>query len=60
LTTRQHAPGFDHRIRVERHRFDALLQQPLGQIGVIRRTLAADADVLAARRQAWMAMASSF
>ncbi len=56
----QPRPGVDHGIRVERHAVDALIHQPFGQIGVIRRALAADADVLAACWQAAMAIASSF
>src|SRR3546814_10270606 len=40
-------PGGDHGIRVQRHALDALLDQPLRQVRMIGRPLAADADVLA-------------
>ncbi len=40
-------PGIDHGIRVERHRIDPLLHQPGGEVGVIRRPLAADPHILA-------------
>ena len=40
-------PGIHDRIRVQRNGLDALVHQPLGQVGVVRRPLAADAHVLA-------------
>mmetsp|Transcript_82393 Transcript_82393/g.148665 ORF Transcript_82393/g.148665 Transcript_82393/m.148665 type:complete len:529 (-) Transcript_82393:1212-2798(-) len=43
----QEIPGWDHRVRVQRQGIDALIHQPLGQVWVVRRTLAADANVLA-------------
>lgn len=33
--TRQHKPGFKHRIRVQRDRVNALFHQPFGQIRVV-------------------------
>ena len=60
LLLRQEHPGLDHRIRVERHALDSLLQQPARELRMIGRTLAADADVFAcARWQAEIAIASS-
>src|SRR5690349_18011268 len=47
LTFRQEEPGFQYGVRVQRHAFDALLHQPLGQVRVVRRALTADADVFA-------------
>ena len=41
----QRRPRINHRIRVERHGFDAFTHEPLGKVGVIRRALATDADV---------------
>ena len=38
------------RVRVERDRHDAFVGQPLGEVGVVARALAADADVLAGAR----------
>src|SRR5262249_29827272 len=43
----QDEPGLDHRVRVERNALDFLLDQPLSEIGVIRRPLPADPGVLA-------------
>ena len=40
-------PCIHHRIRIQRYRLDPLIHQPLRQVRVIARTLAADADVLA-------------
>ncbi len=40
-------PGLDDGVRVQRHALDALVEQPARQVGVIRRALAANADVLA-------------
>src|SRR3990172_6236854 len=40
-------PSIDHRIRIKRNALDTFLQQPLREIGMIRRPLAANADVLA-------------
>ncbi len=45
----QALPGVDDGVGVERHGVDALLEQPLGEVGVVAGALAADADVLAAR-----------
>src|SRR3954470_25001331 len=42
----QPEPGLDDRVGVEAHRLDALLEEPLGGVGVVRGALAADADVL--------------
>src|SRR5688572_24702315 len=39
-------PGFHHRVRIQRHRFDAFGHQTLGEVGIVARALAADADVL--------------
>src|SRR6478735_2545792 len=36
-------PGVDDGVRIQRHRFDALFHEPLGEVRVIRRALAADA-----------------
>src|SRR5471030_3229756 len=47
LAFSQEEPGFQYGIGVQRNAFDALLHQPFGQVRVIRRTLTADADVLA-------------
>src|SRR6185437_5378542 len=47
LVLRQSQPGVDDGVRIQRHRFDALVHQPLGEVRVIARTLSADADVLA-------------
>jgi hypothetical protein len=56
---REGEPGLDHRIRVQRDALDALVEQPLREVRVVRRALAADADVLAlALRQALIAIAS--
>src|SRR5690606_18405258 len=41
-------PRLNDRVRIQRHALDALLEQPLGEIRVVRRPLAADTDVLAA------------
>lgn len=43
----QTGPGIDHRVRVQRDAVDTLIHEPFGQIGVVGRALAADADVLA-------------
>src|SRR5690606_2412915 len=43
----QAAPGIDHRVRVERHRQDALVLEPLGEVRMVAGALAADTDVLA-------------
>src|SRR5690349_10008345 len=40
-------PGLDDRVGIERDALDALLEQPAREVRVIRRALAADADVLA-------------
>ena len=40
-------PGLDHGVGIERDAVDALIEQPAGEIRVIRRALAADADVFA-------------
>jgi hypothetical protein len=40
-------PSVDYCIRVQRDRLNALVHQPLGQVGVVRRALTADAHVLA-------------
>src|SRR3569833_2694532 len=45
--TCQPTPGRYHRVRVERNRADSLVDQPVGQIGMVTRPLAADADVFA-------------
>mmetsp|Transcript_6288 Transcript_6288/g.14487 ORF Transcript_6288/g.14487 Transcript_6288/m.14487 type:complete len:510 (-) Transcript_6288:1331-2860(-) len=42
----QELPGGDDGVRVKRHRIDALVHEPLGKVGVVRRSLPADADVL--------------
>src|SRR5437870_3740069 len=47
LVFRQAQPGVHDRVRIQRHRLDALIHQPLGEVGMIGRALAADADVLA-------------
>ena len=44
---REEQPGLHHRVRVERHALDALFHQPAREVRMIRRPLAADADVLA-------------
>ena len=44
---RQQQPGLHDRIGIERHALDALLHQPLREIGMVGRPLPADADVLA-------------
>jgi hypothetical protein len=41
-------PGVDDGVGVQRHGLDPLLHQPLDQVGVVGRALAADADILAA------------
>src|SRR6056297_727333 len=41
----QEQPGLDHRVRVEGHALDALIEQPVGEIRMVRRTLSADAHV---------------
>ena len=43
----QPLPSLHHRIRIQRDRHDALVGQPVGEIGVVAGALAADADVLA-------------
>src|SRR5690606_25720897 len=43
----QSQPGIDHGVGIQRHRLDALLHQPLGQVRMVGRALATDADVLA-------------
>ena len=45
LCLRQPPPGRHHRIRVQRDRADSLFHQPFGQIGMVARPLAADADI---------------
>src|SRR5690606_34173425 len=47
LTFRKEEPGVQYGVGVQRDAFDALLHQPLGQVRVVGRALAADADVLA-------------
>src|SRR5690348_364782 len=49
LLLRELEPGIDDGVGVQRHRFDALVHQPLGEVRVVARALAADADVLALR-----------
>src|SRR3954470_22259427 len=44
---REKKPSLDHRIGIERDGVDALLHQPLCKIRMVRRSLAADADVFA-------------
>src|SRR5205807_8432967 len=44
---RAEQPGFHHGVRVEREALDALLDQPAGEVRVVRGALAADTDVLA-------------
>src|SRR5213078_536469 len=44
---REEQPGFHHGVRVEREALDALLDQPAGEVRVVRGALAADTDVLA-------------
>ena len=44
---REEQPGLDDRVRIQRHALDALLDQPAREVRMIRRPLAADADVLA-------------
>ena len=43
----QEQPGLDHGVRVERDAVDTLVDQPAGELRVIRRALPADPDVLA-------------
>src|SRR3569832_1004999 len=43
---RQHG---EHAVGVERDRFDTFIHEPLRDLGIVRRRLAADADVFAAR-----------
>src|SRR5690625_4953164 len=40
-------PGFHHRVGVQGHAVDTLFHQPMGEIRMVGRALAADADVLA-------------
>jgi hypothetical protein len=47
FVARQLRPGINHGVWVQRDAADALIHEPFGQIGVIGRPLAADADVLA-------------
>ena len=42
---RQRQPGLHHGVGIERDALDLLLDQPLREIGIVGRTLAADADV---------------
>ena len=60
LPRRQPLPGLDHRVRVQRDRDDALVGQPVGEVGMVARPLAADADVLAGARgrRRWRARSS--
>ena len=59
LAGKEH-PGFHDGIGVQRHTFDTLIQQPAREIRMVRRSLAADADVLVAAscRQRWSLPAS--
>mmetsp|Transcript_5226 Transcript_5226/g.12433 ORF Transcript_5226/g.12433 Transcript_5226/m.12433 type:complete len:481 (+) Transcript_5226:192-1634(+) len=43
----QELPGRDDGVGVQGHRVDALVHEPLSQVRVVRRALAADADVFA-------------
>src|SRR5687767_2199746 len=40
-------PGLDNGVRIQRYRIDSLLHQPFSKIGVVRRPLPANADILA-------------
>jgi hypothetical protein len=41
----QEQPGFEYGVGTQRYAVDALLHQPMRKVGMIRWTLAADADV---------------
>src|SRR6185503_20473318 len=47
LLSGQHEPRVEHGVRIQGQAVDALLHEPAREIRVIRRPLAADADVLA-------------
>jgi hypothetical protein len=44
LVPSQPRPGVDHGVRVQRDAVDTLIHQPFGQIGMVGRALAADAE----------------
>src|SRR5262249_35941441 len=45
LGLREKQPGLDHRIRIERHALDALIEQPAREVRMVRRPLTAEADI---------------
>ena len=55
-TTAKSDPGVDHSVGIERDAVDSLLEQPLGEIGMITGTLSADPDVPSTALQALIAL----
>src|SRR2546430_5053704 len=43
----QEQPGLEHGVRIERDALDPLLDQPLRQVRMVRRTLTANTDIFA-------------